>query len=205
MNVEEGSSEGAGPADAALRPRNGAVHCLVGHAIVSADDRIADAEGRFPDSLKNERDWTLFQAALDRADLSLIGRTSHEAAPNVKGRRRLVVSSTASGLERRPDAWWLNPEELPLREALMQLLPQGGEVSVPGGRGVFDLSLAFGFHAFYLVRAPVRLPGGRGLFAACEAGTRAEDVLAHAGLVPAAQETIDPAAGVTRTIWSRPR
>jgi len=203
MNAEEGSSKGAASAAAAYSTGSDVSHRLVGHAIVSADDKIADADGRFPDSLKNERDWALFQAALDAADLSLIGRESHEAAPNVKGRRRLVVSSKAEGLEKRDDAWWVNPEQIPLGEALAQLLPHGGDVAVPGGKGVFDLCLAYGFRAFHLVRAPVRLPGGRWLFSACETGLSAETVLSGAGLARGETEIIDPAAGVTRTIWSR--
>lgn len=176
---------------------------LVGHAVVSDDDRIADAEGRFPDALRNDADFRLFQAALARAGVSLIGRVSHVAAPNAE-RRRLVVSRSAVGIERRTDAWWMHPS-VPLDEALAVVLPEGGEVSVPGGQGVFDLVGAERFAAFHLVRVPgVRLPGGRGLFVACEAGTSAEAVLAAGGLVAGPAETIDPVAGVTRVIWARP-
>ena len=52
------------------------MHRLIGHAIVSDDDRIADAAGSFPDALRNRSDWTHFQAQLDRADLVLLGRAS---------------------------------------------------------------------------------------------------------------------------------
>ncbi len=182
----------------------GVRHRLIGHAIVSADDRIADAAGIYPESLRNDADWALFQAALDRADLTLLGRTSHEAAPNARGRRRLIVSSRANGLEERADGWWLDPTSVPLEEALAHLLPGGGEVAVPGGRGVFDLVGAAGFTEFHLARNPnVTLPGGRGLFAACEAGTDATTILGEGGLVPAATEIIDPAEDVTLTIWRR--
>ena len=57
---------------------------FAGYAIVSADGFIADDDGHMPDSLKFEADWAYFQAALDRADITLIGRLTHEAAPNVK-------------------------------------------------------------------------------------------------------------------------
>src|SRR5271169_3255695 len=40
-----------------------------GYAIVSDDDRIADASGGMPTTLRNEADWAYFQAELDRADL----------------------------------------------------------------------------------------------------------------------------------------
>jgi hypothetical protein len=166
------------------------MHRLVAHAIVSDDDRIADA------------DWERFQGALDAAALTLLGRASHVAAPNVRNRRRLVLSRRAKGLERRPDAWWLNPDEVPLAAALAELVPGGGLVAVPGGQAVFDLVGAAGFAEFHLARAHgVRLPGGRGLFAACEAGVPAADILAAGGLRPGAEDMIDPAAAVGVTVW----
>lgn len=181
------------------------MHRLTGHAIVSLDDRIADRRGRYPPALRNERDWALFQAALDAADLTLLGRLSHEAAANVRGRRRLVVSSRVRGLERRSDAWWLNPADMPLAAALDRLLPGGGDVAVPGGQAVFDLVGPGGFAAFHLARSPsVRLPAGRGLFAACETGSSAEALLMSGGLVAGPSRVIDPAAGVTLTVWMRP-
>jgi hypothetical protein len=82
------------------------LHALHGYAIVSDNDRIADAEGRFPDALRSDADWVYFQAGLDRAVVTLMGRQSHEANPNEKNRPRLVMSRSASALERRPDAWW---------------------------------------------------------------------------------------------------
>ncbi|MDE3175476.1 MAG: hypothetical protein KGM15_05120, partial [Pseudomonadota bacterium] len=57
-----------------------------GYAIVSQDDRIADAAGIMPECLKNDADWAHFQAELDRADWIALGRASHEAAPNQRGR-----------------------------------------------------------------------------------------------------------------------
>lgn len=181
------------------------MHALIGHAIVSADDRITDAAGRFPDALRNERDWALFQAALDASALTLIGRASHEAAPNVKRRRRLIVSRSARGLESRRDGWWLDPAAVDLFEALERLLPGGGVVAVPGGQGVFDLVGPERFSAFHLARAQgVRLPGGRGLFSACERGVPAGELLSAGGLVAGPPAVIDPAAGVTLTIWTRP-
>ena len=179
------------------------MHRLIGHAIVSADDRIADAAGRFPAALHNAADWERFQAALDRAALTLLGSASHAAAPNVKGRRRLVVSTRANGLERRGDAWWMNPS-MSLGEALEKLVPGGGTIAVPGGRAVFDLVGAAGFAEFHLARAHgVTLPGGRGLFATCEAGVPAAAILAAGGLVAGGEEMIDPAAGVGLTLWRR--
>ena len=74
-----------------------------GYAIVSDDDCIADAGGAMPRALHNEADWDYFQRGLDLADLVVIGRTSHEVTPNRKGRRRLILSRQAAGLEQRAD------------------------------------------------------------------------------------------------------
>ena len=180
------------------------MHHLIGHAIVSADDCIADAAGRIPEALHNEKDWALFQAALDRSALTLIGRTSHEMVPNQQRRRRLIVSSAADGLERRVDGFWMNPAIVPLEDALKELLPDGGEVAVVGGQGVFDLVGAARFAAFHLARARrLRLPGGRGLFRDCERGVPAASILLDGGLVAEAEVIIDSDADVSMTVWSR--
>lgn len=178
-----------------------AVH---GYAIVSADDAIADAQGRMPPSLMNDADWAYFQAELDRADFVLLGRASHAATPNARGRRRVVVSSSARALETRPDALWWNPADLGWDVLCAALLPDGGRIGVPGGQGVFDLCLPV-FTAFHLSRAPdVRLPGGRGLFSEVERGTPAETLLEREGLRGGPTRVIDPQAGVTLRIFSRP-
>ncbi len=175
-----------------------------GYAIVSGDDRIADSDGATPQSLRNDADWAYFQRELDRADLVALGRLAHEANANVRGRRRLVVSSQARGLEPRGDAWWWDPAQAPWREVTAALLPEGGRVAVPGGQRVFDLFREIGYGAFHLSRARnVLLPGGRALFAACERGRRAEAVLSGASLRADAEETLDAAAHVTLTLWRK--
>ena len=175
-----------------------------GYAIVSRDDRIAGADGQTPDALRNEADWAYFQHGLDQADIVTLGRLGHEANPNPRGRRRLVLSRSTEGLERRPDAWWWNPERLPWTQASATLLPAGGRIAVPGGRDVFDLFLAIGYDAFHLSRAErVILGAGRALFSACERGLTAAAVLAGAGLRAGALQKLDPAADVTLTMWRR--
>lgn len=176
-----------------------------GYAIVGEDDRIADGIGQTPPALRNEADWAYFQAELDRADVVALGRLGHEANPNARRRRRLVLSSAADGLERRADAWWWNPAALPWAEVAERLLPEGGRVAVPGGQRVFDLFLALGFTAFHLSRAEGVFTGpGVGLFSPCERGQRAEAVLARHGLFPAEGRVIDPAVPVRLTIWRAP-
>ena len=55
---------------------------IEGHAIVSRDDRIADAGGAMPPGLRNDADWHNFQSALDEAAIVVLGRRSHVTAPN---------------------------------------------------------------------------------------------------------------------------
>jgi hypothetical protein len=175
-----------------------------GYAIVSRDDRIAGADGRTPDALRNEADWAYFQRGLDQAGLIALGRLGHEANPNPRGRRRLVLSRTANGLERRDNAWWWNPGRVAWEEVCAALLPAGGRVAVPGGRDVFDFFLGVGYDAFHLSRAErIRIGAGRALFAACDAGIGAAAVLERAGLRAGPTETLDAAADVTLTVWRR--
>jgi hypothetical protein len=180
-------------------------YSIEGHAIVSADDRIADASGQTPAVLRNEADWQRFQAALDRAVVTALGRLAHEANPNHKGRNRMVLSASARGIERRDDAWWWNPAEVDLAEALAVAAPVAGTIAVPGGRRVFDLFLSIGFDAFYLARVPTaKLPDGIPIFSEVTAERGADDVLASHGLVAGKQEILDPAAGVELVSWRRP-
>ena len=148
-------------------------------------------------SLRNEADWARFQAALDRAAVTVLGRLAHEANPNPKDRNRLVLSSSARGVERRADGWWWNPAEASLADALVAAAPEGGIVAVPGGMRVFDYFLAVGFDEFHLARvAGGRIPDGIPLFSALQDGGSAEAILRAHGLAPDATEMLDPEAGV---------
>src|SRR3712207_721695 len=149
-----------------------------GYAIVSDDDRIADASGRTPDALRNEADWAYFQAELDLSALLVLGRLGHEAHPNRKSRPRMILSSSSQGLERRSDGWWWNPVAVSWTDAVRAVLPGGGRIAVPGGRRVFDLFLAIGYDAFHLTRAEgVLVPNGAAVFSGCDAGRSAEAIL----------------------------
>ncbi|MEP2119489.1 MAG: hypothetical protein ABJP31_02465 [Bauldia litoralis] len=175
-----------------------------GHAIVSDDDRIAGPDGLTPESLRNDADWGRFQAALDAAAVTILGRLGHEANPNVRGRNRLVLSSGVRGIIRRDGAWWWNPAGTPLADALEIAAPQGGLAVVPGGRLVFDYFLKTGFDQFHLARAEgIRVPGGVPVFSGISSGSSAAECLAAGGLVADAPEALDPAANVSLTVWRR--
>ncbi|PVE23852.1 hypothetical protein DC522_13895 [Microvirga sp. KLBC 81] len=175
-----------------------------GYAIVSDNDRIADATGRTPDVLRNDADWAYFQAELNRSDVTVLGRLGHEANPNPKGRVRVVLSFSSQGIERRVDGWWWNPQKLSWEEAIRGVLPHGGRVAVPGGRQVFDLFLAIGYDAFHLTRAEgVVVPDGVPVFSECDTGKSAEAILTEAGLKPGAKRILDPTGPVSLTVWRR--
>jgi hypothetical protein len=175
---------------------------IQGYAIVSDDDKIAGSDGLIPVSLRNEKDWEYYQNALAHSDLIVFGHHSHELEPNVRGDLRLVISSKVAGLERRADAWWWSPALVSWAEVAKRVLPQGGDVAAPGGQGVFDLFLKIGYDAFHLSHAHgVRLPGGRAVFSACDAGVSAEAVLTSAGLSLSEKIPLDPQHGVEMNIW----
>jgi hypothetical protein len=114
------------------------------------------------------------------------------------------MSTSARAIERRDDAWWWNPAQVTLAEALAASAPAGGLVAVPGGRRVFDYFLKYGYDEFHLARmAGVTIPDGVPLFTDCVSGRTADSLLAENGLHPQSTETLDARAGVTLTIWKR--
>ena len=68
---------------------------ITGYAIVSDDDKIAGADGLTPASLRNPKDWELYQRAQELANLVVFARRSHELEPNIHKTPRLVVSREA--------------------------------------------------------------------------------------------------------------
>ena len=178
------------------------IYRVHGHAIVSTDDRIADAEGRMPKALRNPADWRQFQAALDAAAVVVLGRLGHEAHPNASGRKRVVVTRQETHPAAEPGLVYWNPVRTPLQEVLADIAPEGGTIAVPGGQGVFDLFLQIGYDEFHLARATrVTLGKGTSLFAGVDGGTPAEQLMGETGLVPGPTEMLDPAEEVTLTIW----
>jgi hypothetical protein len=183
-------------------PRGYRVH---GHAIVSADDFIAGADGLTPPELRNEADWRRFQGALDQAVVTVLGRLGHDANPNYARRNRLVLTRQVGTLEPGQGCWLWNPAGLTLAEALEQVARGGGTIAVPGGRPVFDFFLAIGYDVFDLARAETVVLGeGTKLFTGLGPDRTANDVLREAGLVPDPTEMLDREAQVTLTVWNRP-
>jgi len=171
-----------------------------GHAIVSVDGMIAAADGSMPPALRNEADWRLFQAALDRAALVVLGRVGHSRHPN-PGRRRLVLTRSVIALE--PDGadplthFW-NPAGLGIADVLAQLGIADGTIAITGGTGTFDLFLPL-FDRFVLAEVrDLMLPDGIPTFSKGHPRL----VLKGSGLEARDMELID--RGVVQTQWVRP-
>lgn len=172
-----------------------------GHAIVSEDGMIADAGGEMPPGLRNGADWRLFQAALDRAALVVLGRLGHARHPN-RGRRRLVLTRQVAALEPCPSdklAWLWNPAGMPIATALDRLGVREGVLAITGGTGSFDHFLPL-YDRFLLAEVSgLHIVDGTWCFS--EALPR--EALTAAGLTPGRPQLIDPDAGVMLTEWRR--
>lgn len=155
-----------------------------------------------PAALMNDADWRLFQAALDRAELVVLGRIGHRRRPGL-GCRRLVLTRSVTGLIVDPDdrcAHFWNPEHVTFNHVAGLLGISGGTVAVTGGTGVFDHFLGIGYARFVLSTARrVVIPQGRPCFGSGLPGT----VLAGHGLQVSAETLIDPRADVTMAVWQR--
>lgn len=176
-----------------------------GHAIVCGLARMTDSAGAMPQALRFEADWVLFQAALDLADVSLIGRRTHAAAPNVKRRHRVVVTSDPAGAGGDNRALTCDPHRDDLRALLVDRFGSAAHVAVVGGTAVFDLAAtALGYDGFTLSVAPAaRLAGGRPVFTGADDLSALSARLAELGLRRTEARTVDAAAPLVVEEWRR--
>jgi len=181
-------------------PIQGTSVVVEGHAIVSEDGMIAAADGTMPDALRSDADWRLFQAALDRAAIVVVGRLGHSRHPN-PGRRRLVLTRSVADLAADPDdrlATLWNPAGLSIAAVLDRLGIATGTVAITGGTGTFDLFLPY-YDRFVLSEVRnLTLAGG----VPCFSKGHPRFVLPGAGLEARDMDVID--RGVVQTQWVRP-
>jgi len=179
---------------------------IEGFAIVSADGMLADSTGHMPDALKVEADQRFFAASLDRVEVVVHGRHSHEGQANSPRRRRLILTRRISGIEpdpKNPLARLWNPAGASFAGACAALGVESGTAGIIGGTEVFGLFLASGYDAFHLSRTNrVRLPGGRPVFPQVPTQTP-EEVLASHGLLPGERRVLDAQADATLVTWTR--
>jgi dihydrofolate reductase len=178
-----------------------------GHAIVGADARMTDAAGRMPEVLRFEADWVRFQAALDRADVALIGRRTHEAAPNVARRARVVVTGNPTCSLGDDRALAFDPAAGELATLLTARFGPAAHVAVVGGTDVFELAgRALGYDAFDLTVAPAaRLDGGRSVFEGALDLAALAHRLERLGLARTATRTLAAPVPLRAEAWRRRR
>ncbi len=159
-----------------------------------------------PDALCFEADWAYFQAALDAADITMLGRHTHEAAPNVKCRRRLVVSrGVRAVIQEDARTWWVNSEDVAPASAVAAVAGAAADVAVVGGTGVFSWILEEGgFAEFHLSLAHhVMIGAGRPLFEKTDGLDGALAKLADMGLASKRRSWFDEEAGLELLILKR--
>jgi dihydrofolate reductase len=178
---------------------------IEGYVIVSDDGMLADVRHIMPESLKFEGDKQFFTAALDRADLIVHGRHSHEGQPNSPRRKRIVVTRTICTIAdnpQNPNATLWNPAGAAFEAACGHAGVHSGLVAIIGGPEVFDLFMKR-YDTFWLSQAPrVKLPGGEPVFSGVPRRTP-QEILAEHGLVPGESQILDAANGVSVTPWRR--
>lgn len=178
---------------------------IEGYAIVSADGMLADEHGVMPSSLLIDADQAFLSHGLDRASLIIHGRNSHEQQAKSPYRKRLITTRAVAGLlpaVEYPSAFLWNPASVSLEEASAELGVATGTVAVLGGTEVYGMFLGR-YDVFNLSRIEsVQLPRGRAVFPEVP-DFAPHDVLTKNGLAEASNRILDPALGVTLTVWRR--
>jgi dihydrofolate reductase len=158
-----------------------------------------------PDALKFEGDQKFFNAALDRADLIVHGRHSHEGQPNSPRRKRIVVTSATTALSPDPsnaNATLWNPAGASFEQACERAGVHSGAVAIIGGPNVFAMFLNR-YDTFWLSQAPhLRLPGGHPCFPGAPKRSPQVILAAH-GLKAGEPQLLDAAHDVSVTPWRR--
>jgi dihydrofolate reductase len=172
---------------------------------VSVDGMLANADHVMPAELKFDGDKKFFTAALDRADLIVHGRRSHEDQPNSPRRKRIVVTRRIGAIApdpSNPKATLWNPAGAAFEAACDFAGVRSGTVAIIGGPDVFGMFMDR-YDTFWLSQAPrVRLPGGEPCFPGVPEHSP-QGILAAHGLKAGEAQILDPANGVTVTPWRR--
>jgi hypothetical protein len=176
-----------------------------GYVIVSADGMLANAAQVMPDELRFEGDKQFFTTALDRADLIVHGRHSHEGQPNSPKRKRIIVTRKVDAIApdpSTPNATLWNPAGASFEAACDHAGIGSGIVAVIGGPEVFGMFMDR-YDTFWLSQAlRVRLPGGEPCFPGVPGHTPQQILAAH-GLKAGEARILDTAGDVSVTPWRR--
>jgi dihydrofolate reductase len=178
---------------------------IEGYVIVSADGMLANADHLMPHELNFEGDKRFFTAALDRADLIVHGRNSHEHQSNSPQRKRVILTRRTGAIApdpSNPKAILWNPAGASFEAACDAAGVRSGTIAIIGGPDVFGMFMDR-YDTFWLSQAPrVRLPGGEPCFPGVPERSP-EDILAAHGLKAGEAQTLDRADDVSVTPWRR--
>jgi dihydrofolate reductase len=178
---------------------------IEGYVIVSADGMLANADRVMPNELKFEGDKQFFAAALDRTDLIVHGRRSHEDQPNSPLRKRIVLTRSVGAIApdpANPRAVLWNPAGATFEAACDFAGVSSGTVAIIGGPDVFEIFMDR-YDTFWLSQAPrVWLPGGEPCFPGVPQHSPQEILAAH-GLRAGDTQILDAADDVSVTPWRR--
>jgi hypothetical protein len=180
---------------------------IEGYVITCGGGMIADASAVMPEALKIEADHRFLERELDRFDVLVHGRHSHEGQPNSPRRRRLVVTRkipTITPDPDRPKSLLWNPAGASFIEACGALALAAGSIAILGGTHVYDMFLEIGYDAFHMSRAgKAKLPGGTPVFSSVKSGRSPEEILAQSGLEPGPREILDETNELSLVTWTR--
>jgi len=179
---------------------------LEGYAIVSANGMIADSDCLMPNSLKFEADQEFLETSLDKAELLVHGRKSHECQAASHLRKRLLMTRCVTTFELDPSAqnvWLWNPAGISFDNVCRELGVTEGVVAIIGGTAAYDMFLDR-YSAFHLCKAgKVHIPDGTPVLSGVGEGRTTDDVLREAGLSPSFTRLLDPEQELTHECWSR--
>src|SRR6266576_1973268 len=171
---------------------------IEGYVIVSADGMLANADRVMPGQLKFEGDKKFFTAALDRADLIVHGRHSHEGQPNSPRRTRIILTRSVGEIApdpSNPNATLWNPAGAAFEAACDFAGVRSGTVAIICGPDVFGMFMDR-YDTFWLSQAPrVRLPGGEPCFPGVHEHSPQQILAAH-GLRAGDAQMLDPSEEV---------
>lgn len=178
---------------------------IEGYVIVSANGMLADSRHVMPDALKFPQDQAFFEAALDRADLIVHGRHSHEQQPRSDERTRLVVTRRVAALapdQEFPNATLWNPDGASFEDACARAGVTSGSAAIIGGPSVYALFLDR-YDAFWLSQAHgVTIDDGLGVFPQVPE-LSPQQILARSGLTARERRALDAAQNLDLTVWRR--
>jgi hypothetical protein len=176
---------------------------IEGYVIVSADGMLANPDRVMPEDLKFDGDKRFFTEALDRVDLIVHGRHSHEQQPNSRRRKRVVLTRGIDGVApdpSNPNATLWNPAGASFEAACDAAGVHSGTVAIIGGPYVFGMFMDR-YDTFWLSLAPhLRIPGGEPCFPGVPEQSPQQILAAH-GMKAGDAEILDAAHNISVTPW----